>query len=193
MSDVTLEPSEFERLVRPLRRLKVSHGWQDLHRNRESAVAMRFLAQLHGSTGNEELATGYEGIATKLEVNPEHIWHSTLTLELGALERTYAGTTLARGEASLHFGQWWRIESPRAIVVSTKTNQRQIEEELKLLKGRRVLGVQVTGRLPEMVVSFSGRRWIQSFGDYGNPSWHIALPDSSSVSSRSGRLVRTTL
>jgi hypothetical protein len=179
--------------MRPLRRLKVSRVWQHLHRDSDTAVAMHSLAELHRSTGNEELAAGYEGIATKLEVNPEHIWFSNLSLELGALERTYDGTTLRRGEASLHFGQWWRVESPRAIVVSTKTDQRQIEEELKLFAGRRALDVQVTGRLPEMIVCFSGRRWIQSFGHYGNPSWHIALPDSSSVSSRSGRLIRTTL
>jgi hypothetical protein len=190
MSEKTLELGEFERLVRPLRRLKVSHVWQHLFRDGDIAKGLRSVGELLGLAGHENAAIGYDDMSATLERNPERVWLSTLSLELGELERTYDRSTEPRGQASLHFGSWWRIESPRAIAVSSKTDQGKIEEVLNSFKGRRVLDVQVTGRLPEMIVSFSGKRWIQSFGESGNPAWHIALPDSSCVSSRTGRLVR---
>jgi hypothetical protein len=195
MPEVTLEPKELEQLVRPLRRLKVSLVWQHPSRDGDLATGLRSASAVFGSAGRiyEDMARTYEDVAKKLEVNPEHVNFSTLSLELGTLGGTYDRSTQQRGQASLHFGTCWRVESPRAIAFSSETDQNRTEGELKSFTDRRVLDVQVTGRLPEILVSFSGRRWIQTFGHYGDPSWHIALPDLSWVASKSGRLIRGVL
>ena len=202
MAEAALNPTEFERLTRPLKRLKVSLVWHNVIRNRDTAQGMRSLAAVAGLS----LAWPYDAVLEQLEKNPEHVSFSTLSFELGSLEKTrrlstpsrplapanlsYYGASQKQGQASLDFGRWWRVESPRAITFSSETDPKEIEEELQSFTGRRVVDVQVTGRLPELIVCFSRRRWIQSFADYSQPCWQISLPDSSWIGSKSGRLVR---
>ena len=127
MSEATLELTEFEQLVHPLRRLKVSLVWRHLCRDGDTAKGLRSVAGGLRLAGHDHLARGYEDAATKLEVNPGRITFSTLTLELGALERTYDHSANRRGQASVHFGTCWRVESPHAIAFSSKSEQSRID------------------------------------------------------------------
>lgn len=178
---VVLKPGEFAQLTFPLRRLKVSLVWQHILRERQAAESVRFNAVQKGLSVPKLV----EAILDNPEAGSRIIsWG--LSFELGSLEGKYPYSDHPRGEASIHFGLYWRVESPRAVVFENRDSGAEIEREIESFKGRRVLDVQTVGRLPEIAVSLSKRRWIQSFGNH----WSIGLPDRTSVCSQAGHLVR---
>jgi hypothetical protein len=108
-----------------------------------------------------------------------------LSLELGSLGDCYPYSDRRRGAASINLGLRWRVESPRAVVFQSDDNRAKVERDLESFRGRRIVDVQTVGRLPDIAVTLSGRRWIQSL----DTVWTIRLPDERLISSRSGSLV----
>lgn len=175
-----LDLEEFERLTLPLTRLKVSLVYQHALREREVAESIRLAAAQHGLPVPK--------VTQAILADPEagsRIVFRTLSFELGLLEEKYPHSDQLRGEASIRFGLCWRVESPRAVVFGNQEDGVEIERELESFKGRRVLDIGTVGRLPEVAVRLSGRRWIQSFAT----GWNIGLPDRTSIFCRAGRLV----
>ena len=176
-----LTPEEFKQLTLPLRRLKVSLVWQTTLRERQIAESVRFTAAQYGSPVPK--------IAEAILNEPEGgsgIVYRTLSLELGVLGEKYPYSDCLRGEASIHFGLRWRVESPRAVVFKDRDDRPGIEREIGSFEGRRILDIEAVGRLPDLIVGFSKRRWIQSL----DTLWSIGLPDRTIICSRSGQLVR---
>jgi hypothetical protein len=178
---VVLKPEEFEQLTFPLRRLKMSLVWQNILRERQVAESTYYSAVKQGLP----IPKVSEAILNTPEAG-SGIIHRGLSFELGSLNGKYASSERPRGEASIHFGFGWRVESPRAVVFESRDNRVEIDREIESFKGRRILDVQTVGRLPEIVVSLSKRRWIQSFSTH----WNIHLPDRTWVVSQAGHLVR---
>ena len=179
---VVLKPGEFEQLTFPLRRLKVSLVWQHILRERQAAESTRLNALQRGMSVPKLV----EAILDNPEAGQGIVFRS-LSFELGSLGGKYEYSDRPRGEASIHFGHCWRVESPRAVVFESRDARDEIDREIESFKGRRVLDVQTVGRLPDIVVSLSKRRWIQSLDNI----WNIRLPDQTWVCSRAGRLVRS--
>ena len=179
MPTAELESGEFTRLTRPLRRLKVSLVWQDILRYGHIAAAVRFTAAQYGITCKTAEDTLNDPKARS------RIAHRRLCLELGSLGDSYPYSDRRRGEASINFGLWWRVESPRAVVFRSDDNRAEVQRELESFRGRRIVDVQSVGRLPDITVTVAGRRWIQSL----DTVWSIRLPDERVISSRSGHLV----
>src|SRR5258708_32934887 len=180
VSQKMLKSGDLEQLTLPLRRLKVSLVWRSTLRDRQVAESIRFAAAQQGLS----VPKVTQAILDDPEAGSRLVYRH-LSLELGSLGETYAYTDQPRGEASIHFWRCLRVESPRAVVFGSRDDSAEIERELESFKGRRVLDVQTVGRLPEVIVSLSKRRWLQSFG-----GWSIGLPDRTSICSQSGRLVR---
>jgi len=175
-----LDAGEFERLTLPLKRLKVSLVWQDVLREGQVAEAIRFTAAQQGLS-----AQAAEDILNDPGAHSRVVYRR-LSLELGSLGDKYPYSDRCRGEASINFGLCWRVESPRAVVFRSRDNRAEVEREIESFKGRRILDVQAVGRLHDLAVSVSKRKWIQSL----DTVWSIGLPDRSLIYARSGQLVR---
>lgn len=121
---------------------------------------------------------------------------SAIFLELGALtteihtSRRLGEFESLRGEATLMLQWSWRVESPRAIQFGSWSEDPRISRLLPSLVGRTVLGLQVTGRLPELAITLSGDRWLNTFMTAeGQPAWSVRLPDDRWFSVRRGVIV----
>ena len=137
-----------------------------------------------------------------LEVSrPWRGYGSALFLELGALHeeplpvsrvRPEGGTVL-RGEATVMIKWSWRVERPRSIAFGSWSTDRKMDFGIARLEGRRVEGITVEGRLPELVLALSGGRWVHAFSTVeGQPEWTLFLPDGSWLTVVGGGLVRNT-
>jgi hypothetical protein len=124
---------------------------------------------------------------------------SAVFLELGALRKRHfrrpgeESTRLRKdkGEATVMVEWSWRIERARSIAVGSWSTERRINSGIKALLGARVVGISLEGRLPELVISFTGARWLQSFMTAeGQPQWAVKLPDFTWLRVRKGRLAR---
>jgi hypothetical protein len=115
---------------------------------------------------------------------------SAIVLELGALEKRYERTGKPKGEAALIIDWSWRVEGARSVPFGSWSGDRKIANGLRSLVGRTVLDLQVTGRLPELSVTLSGNRWLQSFMTAeGQPAWSVFLQDESWLCVERGVLV----
>ncbi|HEX6036763.1 hypothetical protein [Longimicrobium sp.] len=110
---------------------------------------------------------------------------SAIFLELGTLTReTYVTRrgehTSLRGEASLMLEWSWRVESSRAIRFGSWSTERRITHGVRALQGHTVADVAVTGRIPELVLTLDGDRWVHTFMTAeGQPAWTVFLRDGS--------------
>jgi hypothetical protein len=88
--------------------------------------------------------------------------------------------------------EWsWRIEGLRCIEFGSWSSERRINAGIHGLRGSRVSDIAVDGRLPELVVALTSRRWIRSFMTAdGQPEWAVFLPDASWIAVKNGRLMR---
>jgi hypothetical protein len=102
------------------------------------------------------------------------VWQSfewALFLELGRLTwEAYSEKIAARlkrrgrweGEAGLMLDAGWRIEREDGILADFRSGKADMRRAVSSLKGRRVAGIDVEGRLPEISVRLSGGLWVRS-------------------------------
>jgi hypothetical protein len=129
-----------------------------------------------------------------------HTWRgagSAIVLELGALttstrtSRTAGEVTSIVGEASLMLEWSWRVESPRAIQFGSWSIEARITRGVASLQGCTIMDVQLEGRLPELVLTLDGKRWLHTFMTAeGQPAWDIRLQDGAWLVVERGRLIR---
>ena len=116
---------------------------------------------------------------------------SAAFLELGKLTEVYERTKRPKGEAGVMIQWSWRVESARAIVVGSWCGDRKITHGVEALAGRKIEGISLVGRLPEVSIRLSGGRWLHSFMTAdGQPTWSVFLPDGSWLCVRRGYVVR---
>ena len=129
-----------------------------------------------------------------------HTWRgagSAIFLELGALT-TVTRTSRKRGEYTSTFGEvtfmleWsWRVEGPRSIEFGSWSRNPRITRGVASLRGHTIVDVDVEGRIPELVLTLDGSRWLRTFMTYeGQPAWAVRLHDDSWLAVDRGRLIR---
>jgi hypothetical protein len=131
-------------------------------------------------TANElslDLTETVQGLAVS------HIWRGdgpALFMELGALtpsEKTRRdGTPMnPTGQASIALYREWRVETPSGILCGSRSEPALQASTLHGLLCRKVLGIAVSGRLPELELSLEGDLHLTSYtADDGQPDWAIA-------------------
>lgn len=89
-----------------------------------------------------------------------------ILLDFGKLHKTrkVRGKQCYFGDGSLLLESSWRVETSRSVLFGADSGDRKIDNQLERLVGRHITEVAVEGRLPELVVSLSGNRFIHSFG-----------------------------
>ncbi|WP_420128080.1 hypothetical protein [Longimicrobium sp.] len=117
-----------------------------------------------------------------------HTWRgagSAVCLELGELTtftrtvRKLGEVEFVQGEASLMVYWSWRVESPGAIQFGSWSEDPRITRGIASLEGHTILDVQLEGRLPELVLTLDGKRWLHSFMTAeGQPEWSIRMLDN---------------
>jgi hypothetical protein len=121
-----------------------------------------------------------------------HTWRghgSAIFLELGKLKPTRGGHH-PKGQASLMLEWSWRIESPGSILAGSWSHERKLTNAVLALKGRKVAGLSLEGRLPELAVALTGGRWVHSFMTAeGQPEWTLFLPDGTWLCVERGRVL----
>jgi hypothetical protein len=139
----------------------------------------------------EELEALTKGI---IGLSVSHAWcgfGSAIFLEIGELHRK-SGENNPKGEATVMLEWSWRVERLRSIWFGSFSGDRKIKNGLAKLKGLKVLGVTVEGRLPELVIRLSGNTWVHSFNTVeSQPEWCLFLPSGGWVDSHIGKLRRT--
>jgi len=123
---------------------------------------------------------------------------SALFLELGGLHREAVAArtrrfSILRGQATIMMQWSWRIERVRSIEPGSWCTDRRLEHAINCLKGARITAMDVVGRLPELVLTLSGGRWIHSFMTAeGQPQWVVFLPDDSWLTVERGAVIHDT-
>jgi hypothetical protein len=137
----------------------------------------------------EEFAAGIQPLIGLTVSRTWRGYGSALFLELGKLSRAYRRTGHPKGEAGVMIEWSWRVESRAGILFGSWSGKRKMEHGILSLLGRKVEGISLTGRLPEISVRLSGGKWVHSFMTAeGQPEWGLFLPDRSWLCVRRGRL-----
>jgi hypothetical protein len=111
---------------------------------------------------------------------------SALFLELGLLTPS---AQKPKGEASVMIEWSWRVESPRAIAFGSWSGVRRIDRGIQSLAGSVIEDISLVGRLPEISIRLSDKRWIQScMTTDGQPEWAIVLRERSWLCVKRGRV-----
>jgi hypothetical protein len=78
----------------------------------------------------------------------------------------------------------------RSIDFGSWSDEPRIRTGIARLIGLSVASVGVAGRLPELVVGLSDRRWVHSFMTAeGQPEWTLFLPDGSCLTVERGSVI----
>lgn len=102
---------------------------------------------------------------------------SALFLELGLLTPS---AHKPKGEATVMIQWSWRVESPCAIIFGSWSSVRKMDRGILSLAGSAIEDISLVGRLPEISIRLSGKRWIQScMTTDSQPEWVIFLHDRS--------------
>lgn len=111
-----------------------------------------------------------------------HLWfgdYSSLYLELGLLtarSRKDGTAGNPEGEITLYAGFGWRVERARSILGGSTSPKAQWPVLARKLKGATVRSVEMTGRLPELLVELSNGLTLATFNAYhGQPDWTISF------------------
>ena len=88
--------------------------------------------------------------------------------------------------------EWsWRIEGTRAIRFGSFSGNRKMTNGINSLKGSLIEDMGLAGRLPELSIRLSGRKWLHSFMTAeGQPEWTVFLQDNRRLTVVKGQLVR---
>ena len=90
--------------------------------------------------------------------------------------------------------QWsWRVEAARSIRFGSWSGEQRITNGVRSLAGASIADITLSGRLPELTVALSNRRWLQSFMTAeGQPGWVVFLPTKRWLCVERARLVLDT-
>lgn len=117
---------------------------------------------------------------------------SAIFLELGKLRRearTHRKGFSLKGQATVMIEWSWRVEGPRAVRFGSWSTDGRITRGLRQLTDQHVRGMDVIGRLPELVIELSQDLWLSSFSTVeGQPQWVVFLPNGGWLHTRLGRL-----
>ncbi|WP_420128081.1 hypothetical protein [Longimicrobium sp.] len=129
-----------------------------------------------------------------------HAWRgfgSAMFLELGELtthtriDRKRGKVVDTHGEVTLMLEWSWRVESPGAIQFGSWSENPRMTRGVASLEGHTILDVQLEGRLPELVLTLDGKRWLHTFMTAeGQPVWAIRLRDDAWLGVNRGHLYR---
>lgn len=122
---------------------------------------------------------------------------SAIFLELGRLTtytrsyRTRGEVTHVDGEIKLMLEWSWRVEKPGSIEFGSWSTNPRITRGVETLTGHTILEVELEGRLPELVLTLDGKRWLHTFMTAeGQPQWSIRLHDGAWLGIHRGHLYR---
>ena len=107
-----------------------------------------------------------------------------LFLELGKLrtETTHlpGRKTLhtRRGQATLLIHSNWRAETRDRFAFGSGLPHANLVAATRGLRGRKVTGISMEGRLPELVLELDGTLLLRSFNSRGLPDWQVFLEDA---------------
>ena len=87
--------------------------------------------------------------------------------------------------------EWsWRVERARSVEVGSWSSERRINVGIKRLTGLRISDITIDGRLPELVLALTGRRWVHSFTTAdGQPGWTVFLRDGTWLTVEEGHVI----
>ena len=87
--------------------------------------------------------------------------------------------------------QWsWRVERARAVEVGSWSSERRINAGITRLTGSRISDITIDGRLPELVLALTGKRWVHSFMTAdGQPEWTVFLRDGTWLTVEDGHVI----
>ncbi len=110
-----------------------------------------------------------------------HLWRgygSAIFLEFGALSprRVRRDGSLGNplGELTICIEWSWRIEGATSIICGSWSEEELWEPAFDLLRGSRVTGLSLFGRLPEISLALSEDRHLLSFATAeGQPAWNL--------------------
>jgi hypothetical protein len=132
-------------------------------------------------------AAAFEKYRTALRLQRlSAVWRghgSAIFLEFGRLSpriRRDGSTGNSRGDYTVMIQWSWRIEHENSILCGSWSDEKDWEEVFKSLVGRKVEGISLYGRLPELSIELSGGIHVASFMTAdGQPAWTIlgALED----------------
>jgi hypothetical protein len=116
------------------------------------------------------------------------VWRSLdhcIVLEIGRLRRETLRLAsrpkplrTMKGQIACLIESDWRVEKPRSIQFGSGFSDRRIDRLLKSLIGRRIVGMSLSGRLPELRIELDDGRAISTFTDWCNqPQWHVGFHD----------------
>jgi hypothetical protein len=145
----------------------------------------------------------FEDFASPLIGLPvSHIWNgygSAIFLEFGSLtpstkRRRDGSLKNPKGEFTLIIEWSWRVEGKRLVWGGSWSEADRWARLLPRLQNTSVTSISLTGRLPEIAVTFSNGLHLLSFTTVeGDPEWALLTHRGSetySVSVQSGRLVK---
>lgn len=102
---------------------------------------------------------------------------SAIFIELGRLKPTKrrdGSPGEPEGEIGLMIEWSWRMEDARSILCGSWSNEALWASSFSLLAGQSVVDLATFGRLPEVMLSFSGNLHISSFMTAeGDPQWTL--------------------
>ena len=115
---------------------------------------------------------------------------SAIFLELGALTRSKSNRqNHARGEACICLEWDWRVEYETSVLYGSSNSGPRIAHGIASLQGVKVQAIAITGKVPELVISFSNGQSLRSMAMVtGDPVWSIKLLDKRWVFPLSGEL-----
>jgi hypothetical protein len=123
-----------------------------------------------------------------------HAWRgygTAIFLEFGQMNKRRSKSINGnpKGEATAMLEWDWRVESLKSISFGSGSGKRKIENGLKSIIEKEVKDVYLEGRLPELVISLSGNKWVHTFSTYeGHPQWTLFMPNGVCLSSRLGHI-----
>ena len=128
-----------------------------------------------------------------------HTWRgagSAIFLELGTLTtftrtmRKLGEVDCMKGEVSVMLHWSWRVESPGAIQFGSWSDDPRITRGVASLEGHTIVGVELEGRLPELL-TLNRKRWLHTFMTAeGQPEWSIRMHDNAWIGVIRGHVYR---
>ena len=115
-------------------------------------------------------------------MNVGHLWRgygSAIFLEFGALSpariRRDGSLGPPRGELTISIEWSWRIEDATSIICGSWSEEELWEPAFDLIRGSRVNGLTLFGRLPEINLALTDNRHLLTFSTAeGQPQWTVS-------------------
>jgi len=87
--------------------------------------------------------------------------------------------------------EWsWRVERARSVEVGSWSSERRINAGIKRLLGSRIADIELEGRIPELILTLTGMRWVHSFMTAdGQPEWTVFLRDDTWLTVEEGHVI----